>query len=285
LDKHLDPSAEPSIAVRAVYGQWFPSLHFLDRDWATARMSAIFPHDAASKDLREAAWNTYIMMCQPNDEVFGLLEEAYRQAIDRIRTSAETNTHRGDPDLRLAQHLITQYWRGNLDVEDQDGLLAHFYAKADSRLRKSVAPEVVERLKKFWTWRLDVLRAAGAAAPQMEEVRDFGWWFASRKFPDERSIEQLSELLKITGRIEPDHLVVERLAELSEAMPAKAVECLAMIVEGDKDGWGVLSWREHAHAVLATAMHSGDETARNRARDLVHHLGARGYFEFRHLLQ
>jgi hypothetical protein len=240
-------------------------------------------------------------MCQPYDEVFALLEEEYRQAIDRIRTSTESKTHLGDPDLRLTQHLITEYWRGNLNADDQDGLLARFYAKADLRLKKSiiefigtslhntssaVAPKAVERLKKLRTERLNIVRAAGAAAPQTEEVRDFGWWFASKKFPDQWSIEQLFELLTITGRVEPDFLVVvfERLAELSALMPARAVECLAMIIEGDKDGWRVLSWREDARTLLVTAINSADQAARKSAVDLVHHLGRRGYPEFPDLL-
>jgi hypothetical protein len=50
-----------------------------------------------------------------------------------------------------------------------------------------------------------------------------------------------STLLKIIGSIEPDHLVVERLAELAVAMPIKAAECLAKILERDKAGWGILS--------------------------------------------
>jgi hypothetical protein len=35
LDRHLDPGFDPSLAIRAVYGQWFPWLHLLDRQWAT----------------------------------------------------------------------------------------------------------------------------------------------------------------------------------------------------------------------------------------------------------
>ena len=38
------------------------------------------------------------------------------------------------------------------------------------------------------------------------------------------------------------------LAKLPVAMPTKAAECLAKILEGDKDGLGVLSWRDHARA-------------------------------------
>ncbi len=299
LDKHLDPNAEPSFAIRSVYGQWFPSLVFLDPNWARASTPRIFPDYEASKDLRDAAWKTYIVYCAPYDDVFELLKEQYHQAIERIEIPIDNGANRRAPDLRLAQHLMTEYWRGNLAEDDPDGLLAHFYAKADPKLcywaldfvgtslrntQGAIPAEILQRLQKLWATRLEVVRAAGPSFPQKEELTAFGWWFASKKFPDGWSIDQVLEVLRIAGSIEPDHLVVERLAELSALMTAKAVECLALIVEGDKDGWAVLSWREHARNLLGGAIHSADQTARMRAINLVHYLGARGYSEFRDLI-
>jgi hypothetical protein len=147
-----------------------------------------------------------------------------------------------------------------------------------------VAPEIVERLREFWASRLNAARAAGAATSFVEELSRFGWWFASRKFDDEWAMAQLAEALRIAKKAEPDHLVVERLAELSPSMPRSAVECLAMMVAGDKEGWGVLGWRESARKILATSLKSADQNARTAARDLIHRLGSRGYFEFRDLL-
>ena len=299
LDKHLDRNAEPSLAIRSVYGQWFPSLVFLDPNWARARTPIIFPPDEASKDLRDAAWKTYVVYSTPYDEAFQLLKDQYRQAIERIKIPAERGSDRRAPDLRLAQHLMEQYWRGNLADDDPDGLLARFYAKADPKLRSraldfvgtslrntrgAVPAEILQRLQKLWTSRLEVVRASGPSSPQKEELTAFGWWFASKRFPDSWSIDQVLEVLRIAGSIEPDHSVVERLAELAGSMPAKAIECLALIVEGDKEGWGVLSWREHARTLLATVIHSADITARGSAVELVHRLGRRGYPEFRDLL-
>jgi hypothetical protein len=43
---------------------------------------------------------------------------------------------------------------------------------------------------------------------------------------------------------------IKALAELAVAMPTKAAECLAKILEGDKDGLGVLSWRDHVRALF-----------------------------------
>jgi hypothetical protein len=186
-----------------------------------------------------------------------------------------------------------------LDLDDQNGLLARFYARANLKLRKSVittigislhnasgsvAPEIVQRLQKLWLNRFDTVRASGLVPSQTEEIKDFGWWFGSKKLPDLWGIDQVFEVLRVVGSIEPDHLVVERLADLAVSMPAKAVKCLAMIIEGDNDGWGVLSWRDHARALIGAAIHSDDQAARTTAVELIHHLGRRGYPEFRDLL-
>jgi hypothetical protein len=300
LDKHLDPQVDSSAAIRSVYGQWFPWLVMLDPNWARANTSRIFPPDEPAKDLRDAAWRTYIVYSTPSDEAFEILEEQYRQAIDRIEIPADPEAGRNAPDSRLAQHLMIQYWRGKLAEDDPNGLLVHFYAKADPKLRYwalefvgtslrntqgPVASEILQRLQKLWATRLQVVRAAGPSSPQKEELTAFGWWFASRKFPDSWSLEQVLEVLRLSGSIEPDHLVVEQLAELAASEPAKAVECLALIVEGDKNGWGVLSWLDHARNLLAKAIQSVDQSARSRAIDLVHLLGARGYSQFRDLVQ
>ncbi len=299
FDKHLDPDQEPSLAIRIVFGQWLPWLHFLDQNWATANIPKIFPLVDNLKDFRDVAWDTYIVFCEPYNNVFEILKEEYGRAIEMIGTLSKRRTHLGDPDSRLAEHLISQYWRGKLDADVPKGLLARFYAKADPKLRNwalefigrglwktagNISPEILDRVKHLWATRLEAVRAAGTASPESGEVTSFGWWFVSGRFDAEWAIDQLLEALKIGSRIEPDHLVVERLAQLSGEMPIRTVECLRMIVEGDRDGWGILGWRDHARTILGTAIHSADLTARDRTIDLVHRLGSRGYFEFRDLL-
>src|SRR5262249_34581 len=39
LETHLDPALDSSLAIRSVYGQWFPWLVFLDEKWASAHVS------------------------------------------------------------------------------------------------------------------------------------------------------------------------------------------------------------------------------------------------------
>jgi hypothetical protein len=74
------------------------------------------------------------------------------------------------------------------------------------------------------------------------------------------------------------------LAELAVAMPTKAAECLTKILEGDKDGLGVLSWRDHVRALFSATIYSGDQAARARPVKLIQNLGRRGYAEFRDFL-
>ena len=63
-------------------------------------------------------------------------------------------------------------------------------------------------------------------------------------------------------------------------MPTKAAECLAKILEGDEDGLGVVSWRDHARALFAATIYSGDQAARTRSVELIQDLGNAGMRNF-----
>jgi hypothetical protein len=294
---HLDPKIDPSLAIRSVYGRWLPWLHLVDRAWVEANLANIFPDAENLRALRDSAWTAYIVHCDAYNDVFELLRAEYLHEMDQIGKHAHVGSHLGHPDERLAAHLMTMYWRGKLPIHD--ALLHDFYWKAPDKLRGyamefvgrslrndtgAVAPEIIERLRELWASRLDAARAAGAGTSYVEELARFGWWFASKKFDDAWAVGQLAEALRITKKAEPDHLVVERLAELSASLPRTSVECLGMMVAGDKEGWGVLGWRESARKILGEAMNSADDFARTAAADVIHRLGARGYFEFGELL-
>ena len=299
LDVHLDPVRDPVLAIRAVYGQWFPWLVLLDREWAAAHVSKIFPSDESLRDLRDAAWETYVVSRAPYDDVFEVLREEYGRAVERIGTGDTQRRHMADPEERLAEHLMVLYWRGKLSLDEPADLLARFYAKASDKLcghafsvggrrlynaqEKTVSPEILDRVRILWEQRLEAARAATPLSHAVE-LAAFGWWFTSAKFDDTWAITQLTEILKLVGKVDADRRVVERLAALAVDMPQQVVECLHLMVEGDKEGWAIYGWREHARTILATAIQSDNADAREAATTLVHRLGARGYLEFRDLL-
>jgi hypothetical protein len=117
-----------------------------------------------------------------------------------------------------------------------------------------------------------------------EELEEYGWWFVSGKFDDAWSIAKLLEILQLVGWVVPDHLVVERLAQISQAEPLQCIECLTMLVNGDNRGWGVIGWRDEAMTIIRAARKSGDLESRKKAEELVNLLESRGNFEFGQLL-
>jgi hypothetical protein len=294
LEHHLDPIAEPSVAIRAVYGEYLPLLHSLDRKWADENTARILPRNELH--LWHAAWDTYVCRCSPYDEVFDWLKEEYTFAIEQVGTHKNERANPQAPDVSLARHLMVFYARGKLD--GQGALLDAFYRRADGKLRgqalnyvgwdlrsvKDPLPgEVAQRLRALLEARVEAAKheTAGAA----EELRQYGWWFACGKFDDEWSLRQLLEVLRIAGWVEPDHLVVERLAGMSRTRPLLSVEALTLVVEGDKRGWGVVGWRDKAKDIIRAARRSGDAEARKRAEELANLLDSRGNFDFGEVLK
>jgi hypothetical protein len=299
LDTHLNPNQEPSLAIRSIYGRWFPWLILIDPNWATQNVAKIFPQDETSSDLRLAAWESYIIFCPVYDNVFEVLHEEYRYAVEQINaTESEKRTQR-DPDHYLAQHLMTLYWRGKLSLEQPNGLLTRFFELAPDELRgdsldfigrslrntnKEIELQILNQLQLLWEQRLDTARKATSPISHASELAAFGWWFVSGKFDDSWAIAQLKEVLELVGKIEPEHLVVKRLAALADAMPAPAVEFLRLLLEGDKGIWRIYGWRDEARTILTTALQGNNDQTRQIAIALINRLGEQGYLEFGELL-
>lgn len=293
LDFHLNPENDPSITIRTVYGQRAPWLHLLDQKWAQENTARIFTR--SRPELWHAAWDTYIGYSQPFDNVFDWLRGEYAFGVEQIGSHEHGWSQPQSPDYSLAQHLMSFYWRGKLDLQSE--ILTAFYSRADGPLRahvlsfigrslrntkEAVPKEVAERLKVLWLQLVETTKHGPTLA---DEFKEYGWWFASSKFDDEWSVAQLLEALRLAKRVEPDHLVVERLAALASSMPNSSIQALRMMIEGDTKAWGVLGWTDKAKEIIRTARKSGDGQARDAADDLVNLLGSRGYFDFGELLK
>jgi hypothetical protein len=299
LENHLDISCDPSLAIRAVYGQWFPWIVLLDKEWAKRHAGQIFPPKKGERHLWAAAWNAYIIWCKAYDEVFDVLCDQYAQAVERLGEVGKEIDHLMNPESRLGEHLVVFYWRGKLDLDHPESLLVRFWEKASPSVKgwaiqfvgrsltndkASVQPEIIKRLEALWEKRLSEAKSTPDKENFLPEMVAFGWWFASAKFDDKWSIEQLLEALRITQKTDPDHLVVERLAVISESMPMEAVQCLEYLVKGDKEGLKLHRWREKAKRILSSALQA-QGSALEKAEDLIHYLGSRGYLEFRSILR
>ena len=299
LEVHLNSAHDPSLAIRAVYGEWLPWLVLLDRGWTADNLGRIFPDDGDQRDLRDAAWEAYIVFCQPYNDTFDVLKEAYARAVERIGTVAADRRHLGDTDEHLAEHLMVFYWRGKLDLNEQGGLLRRFYEKASDPLRAhaiefigrslnntedAVEAEVLERLRSLWVTRFDAARRAPNRGAHIGELSAFGWWFVSAKLDDSWTVDQLIAVLSLTRKIDADWIVLERLALLAEAMPNEVVQCISLMIGGNLQGWEIHGWRDELRAILSTVIRSADTIAQQSAVEAVNRLGAKGFLEFRELL-
>jgi hypothetical protein len=294
LEERLDPAKEPSTAIRCVYGRALPWLHQIDPGWVKEAAPRIFPIEPSLAGLWEAAWEGYIASWPAYGWMYESLHKQYRRAIDNIGNWPAKVERIVHLDEQLARHLMALNWLGSLASEPDT--LDLFYQRAGDELRANamnfvgwslyrernpIPGEILVRLKAFWESRF---RAAQAKDPprsaSAKEMAQFGWWFASAKFDDEWVIRQLRGALEISGQAVPDHLVVPRLAELSQRMPLEAIECLALIVEGDKDGSGPYTWGDSAKIVIRSALNAADPHARQRAIETANRLASRSHFEF-----
>lgn len=296
LDSHLDVAQEPSLAIRAVYGQWFPWLVLLDSEWARDSAARIFPIGQGEEALLEAAWNTYVTFCSPYDNVLDILHEQYRHAVERIGCRRDDTRWLANPDERLAEHLMVFYWRGKLSLEDP--LFTAFWEKATDALRGhalgyvgralkqtigEIPAEVLDRLTQLWAVRLARAKQSQSRADLVKEMAAFGWWFVSDKFDVGWAIAQLSESLQLVHQTDLDHMVLEHLARTVETHPVESAQCLRIIAEGDREGWNLSAARDHVRRILEVALRN--PTAREEAERIIHYLGSRGFLEFQNLLE
>ena len=199
-----------------------------------------------------------------------------------------------NPNERLVEHLMIYYAWDSLKLDSEIFQLFWNTSSADLRshairfiggISKDSSPEMIPRIKKLWENRLLIASKADDKNPYIEELKAFGWWFVSKAFDDDWCLSQLEKVLNITGEIEYDHGVVERLASLSDKYPLKAVGLIESMIEGEKRGWGMYLWTDSITTILSKALSSRDANARKAAEVLINRLAAWGYPDYGTLLK
>ncbi len=289
LDAHLDPVLEPSLAVRAVYGQWFPWLVLIDAEWAVSRRDRIFPKAPELSTLFWAAWGTYIVFDPPYTNVLPILRPLYARAIAAIEEGMTLRIGIGErPSQHLAEHLMAYYWRGELTLAGDDVVHA-FFAAADPKLRghalewvgrtlgqieEPLLPPTEQRLKALWESRASLTQTAA------DELQAFGWWFASNRFDPGWSLQMLEQVLSRGVMPQPDHMVTEQLAAISSNYTRQAVESLTWMIDLGSHDWSIHGWLDSARRILEVGLRSQDADVRAQVERAINKLGALGFRDF-----
>lgn len=290
LERHLDPAHDRSIATRGALGVRIGQLAALDRDWLRAQRGRLFPD--AHPQLAELTWQAYVCWNRPTMLVLELLPEAFHEAIERTPTSADEG--HVDADAHLVEHVLLFYLWGRIEIHSADGLLLALFAHATPRLRahaiefagrvmreSNLDVEQCARLQALWTWRLED-SAHGDEAGRRAEVVQFGWWFTSPLCDQAWLLAELVRSIEIAGWIEPDSLVLDKLADIAVGHPIEALRCVELLVARPKERWFISATTAELQRILGAALVS--DTTHARARALVNRLVADGYIGMKNLL-
>lgn len=296
LNDHLDIKIDPSVGIRALYGERLGNLAWLDTTWVEEHVKDIFPDDPEKQKYFDAAWETFITFNNAYDNFIPLLIPQYQRAVKEIGNHTDGKHHPENPEQSLAQHLILFYCRGKIPLEKD--LMKIFYDVAPLELRAEVvdfigrsakngdtmAIPVRDRFIALMEARLAVIKAGKNVHAEIQEFKDFSWWVYSEKFDDDWSLEKLVEVLNLGCDIEGDHLVVERFITLAPQYPLEVITSVELMVENDKKGWGVPTWGEELSSVIKLVLKSKNEAAIKKAEEFIHRLVAKGHPQYKDLL-
>ncbi len=296
LDRHLDPARDPSLAIRSLYGRWFPWIFVFDRDWAAAAVPRIFP--ATNQRYWLVAWDGFICSNDAYEEIFEPLQPVYGQAVAQLGSpTVSTDDTRHLRDERLAGHLMTFYWRGHYPLEEEDSLLRLFFTRAPDKVRAEaiefigrsldrtadpIEPAVLDRLQGLWVWRFEQARRDPAS--HQAELRAFGWCFGSSKFGAEWAVENLLGVLRLTHSIDPDFQVLERLPDYAAAFPIEVLECVRFLVEGQTSHIELSSWGSDLRRIFSQTREHLLPEVRQGSDAVIELLGRFGHLGYADLL-
>jgi hypothetical protein len=292
LERHLDLAVDPSLAIRAVYGQWFPQFVRLDADWARQLAPLVFPPTPNLGAQFDAAWNAYVMFNRPYTSVFEILAAAYAHAVEKVGERGNHRPRSDSPEERLGDHLMSYRVLGAM-AADGDDPFASFWRAAGSALRKQVLTqagwslerspgldaEIGARFMATWEW---VFAETSASDPGA--LAGFGAWLGAQALDGGWLLRQAQSVLHLGIHLDPGFVVYRALPGLAAEHPREAVAVLRAMVLTDADGWSLHGNVDDARETLRLALVAENADVGRDIEELVHLLGARGMTEFRDLL-
>jgi len=246
----LNPASEPTRTIRSLYGYYFPTLLYLDKEWAVGHISHIFPENSKSRELLRTAWEGYLEPPELYDNVYNTLRPQYKYAVEKLESPQISD----EAKKRLSEHLMIAYLRGKEEIDDKpDSLISLFFKKANPNIKghviwfigielKDNPPKDIEIQKKiakrsinFLDWRIKELEKVknGSAEEFYEELRWSGLWASCTLFDKSIIMPYLYNILKLTkGKIEFKHYIIEKLP--SHDNITESLQILNLLIKGRK---------------------------------------------------
>jgi len=303
LEAGLESGEHDTCTVRAAYGMHTHLLYWIDKQWLRSWVDRIFNLARIEEPTHAAygwaAWNSFLLFVPPHVEFFRLLQKQFIYTVEQYRLLEAADVDPSTPPASLAKHLVLLYGRGQLGLDDHDGLLRRFLTQSPQSVRSYAVsfvgeslcaeeespepllpPAVVDRFVKLWEWYWPEVGVKDANPSR----NLFGCWYLSRCFEREWALRQLAAYTEKVGLPEPDYQLDEKLAADAELDPATALLIMTRLIAADAEGWRIDSWQESTRKILACAL-KADQATRTLAMALINRLARRGFVGFGDLLR
>ncbi len=298
LKKQIE-SSNRCFEVMSVIGSKISLLYWIDRDWLSKNTENIFQLRGIEQTLSIAegwaAWNAFLIWVRPHIEFYRLFKHQFAYTVKQATKVELAEDTSEQPMYHLGEHLMLLYGRGQLGLDDDNGLLRTFLEKANSKIRrhaiefigqslegeKDLPCEISERFMELWDFYWQV--SGKDDAKEEHHAWMFGTWFTCGQFPSEWILDRFKQFVEIVPTPESDRPILDKLVEIVDVDMLKSVQILDIIVRGDKEGWHIYSYRDSAKIILGKAIKVTGEV-HDKARSLIDYFGRRGYTDFGELL-
>ena len=313
LSGELDPGQEPSVAVRTVYGQFFPLLRVCLPGWTSDHLEAIFgspaaesetsqrgpaepPEQTPAEQLGQATFDSYLLANGPQERSFlGLLKPYYEREVIRLRLpprawrSALRNTRQA-----VLDHLLLFMLWGALSADDPLVKLAIRRAgpqeagEAIGHLgwlifrAGDTEPSMVQQAQDLWSWWRDRAQTRadnGDRDSAAAMVAGFPWWWRANNLDTAWQFRELLQVLKIAPAIETPGLVTQTIANRVEGNEPEAITALDVILVNTTNDVQLQDAVTKAQPALRCLISAPDPAARRRATVLVQKIAGWGMVE------
>lgn len=287
LEKRITEEKSPS--VQSVYGIYLNNLFYLDYDWTKSLIlkRKLFPEVDGREVFWEAHWYGFIAYGNFSEELYELLKEDYKKAVELLKEPSKDNLRILKYDNRLAEHLMYAYFNGVEDFKERDGIINKFFEIASADLRnhaiyflgtsmqgRKISSEEKNRLKKFWRWRLKEVKDS--------ELTGFIFWL--KNWPE--NIKEIEDLvLPIIHLIHQDHREGELLEYIKlniSENPEHSINLLRELVHSEKSLQNIFYYLEDLEEIIKTANMKPE--MRHKLLEIVDALLKAGYYSLKDLI-
>ena len=297
IGKRVSSEAKCSLTLPeyAMLGMRFGSLFDLEKEWATAIKSYVFPQNDLTA-WREAFGN-FLRYSRPYNPIFDTMRCDIEFAVEHLDCLKilEWTGGKSASDF-LGQHLFSYYLWDVYPLKGERSLLDRFFLKStDERaiwarlfrhigflLRntgKQLQPQLNDRIVAFFERRLEV--------GEPTEIREFVFWLDAECIDGGWRLSAYSRILDLFKKVNwdqwkdqtarlPSH-AMHSIGKMVPAYTAGAIECLAKLIESMPTSGVYYIPTDDAKAILNAARDHDDRTVRKKADDTRENMLKRGF--------